>query len=108
MTVRIRPMACGACGNIGVGKPILEYDLSLRRQSFRCTVKRRRIEGVETSGKSRLHRRAEDVRDIEHDVVGTLVLDKSLQLVFDIQRLLSCEARYRIIAIEPLPGWPVT
>jgi hypothetical protein len=40
--------------------------------------------------------------DVEHDVVGAPMLDKGAQLVFEIFRLLTGEAGYSVVTIEPL------
>jgi hypothetical protein len=45
---------------------------------------------------------------VEHDVVGSPMLDKSAQLVFEIFRLLSGKTGYRVVASEPLGRHAVT
>jgi hypothetical protein len=40
------------------------------------------------------------VRDVEHDIVGSPVLDEGLELIFDVFGLLTGESRDRIKSVE--------
>ena len=53
------------------------------------------IEVFEIRGQSRDHRWLQNMRDIEHDGVCAPVLDKRLQLILKVLRLLSRKARHR-------------
>ena len=47
------------------------------------------------------------MRDVEHDIISTPVLDERLQLIFQILGLLAGEARDRKIAMKALRRTPV-
>ena len=55
----------------------------------------------------RQHRRAQDMRDVEHDRVGAPALDEGPQLVLDVLRLLSGQSRHREISEITLSRQPV-
>jgi hypothetical protein len=48
------------------------------------------------------------VGDIEHDIVGSPVLDEGLELIFDVLGLLTRESRDWIISVESLRRDAVT
>jgi hypothetical protein len=48
------------------------------------------------------HCRAERMRHVKHDVVGSPMFDKGAQLILQVFGLLTGEAGYRIVAIEAL------
>src|SRR6516164_5987787 len=95
-------MASSACRDVLIRQAVLEDFHACRRELPRRAAQWRRIERVEICGKRRDHRRAQRMCDVEHDVVCSSMLNKSLQLIFQICGLLSGEAWYRVITTETL------
>ena len=58
-------------------------------------------------GQGRQHRRAQHMRDVEHDRVRSPALDEGPQLILDILGLLSRQSRHRKISEITLSRQPV-
>ena len=98
----IGTVASSACRDVLIRQPVLEDFPARRHELPRCAAEWRRIERVEICGKSRNHRLAQRMCDVEHDVVCSPMLNESLQLIFQICGLLSGEAWYRVKTTETL------
>src|SRR6202140_3251366 len=70
--------------NIGAGNTLFIDLLSGSHELLRRIAEGLWIEVVKIGCKRLYHCRAHDMPDVEHDVIGTLMLDKALQLIFDI------------------------
>ena len=107
-TGRIWAVARRTRRHIGVRNAVFENLASGGDEVPRSAPDRPGVEVVEALGKRIDHRRAQRVRDVEHDVVGAAMLGKGLQLVLQIFRLLSGKTRHRIEAAIALRRGPVT
>src|SRR5215469_4614362 len=96
-------MTGGACRNIGFGNAVLKDLLSSGHKFPWSIAEGSGIESSKFPGQCRSHRRAQDTRHVEHNVVSTSVLNIGSQLVLEVLGLLSCNSWYRIISVIALP-----
>src|SRR5579872_5477283 len=108
LAVSVRAMTGGAGRHVRFGKAFLVNPLAQRHRTARRAAEWRRVEMMEMVGERRHHRRAQYMRDIEHDRVGAPSLDEGLQLSLDIFGLLSRKARHGKISEVALAREAVT
>ena len=77
VALSFRSVTGGAWRDIGIGNSLFKDFLSRRPRVLRRASERLWIEFVKIGCESRYHRRAQDMPDIEHDIVRPLVLDKA-------------------------------
>src|ERR1700726_3962952 len=100
-------MTGGARGNVGFGKSFLKDSFTEGDGSPWRPSERFRIETPEMRGQGRQHRRAQDMRDVEHDRVGPPALNEGSQLTLDVFGLLPRQSWHRKISEITLPRQPV-
>ena len=101
-TGRLGTMTSSTRCNVYFRHAVFE-DFSPRRYELpRCAADRRGIERSKMRRQSVYHGRTQRMSYVEHDVVGSSMLNESSQLVFEIFRLLSGKTGYGVIAIEAL------
>src|SRR5271169_1856457 len=102
-------MASGARRNVRVRYSLVVDFLSRRNQVFGGGCgKRFWIKVLKAFSQGVQHCWAEHMRNIEHDIVRSPVLDECLQLVLNVVRLLSRQPWDRIVAVKSLRGRAVT
>ena len=82
------------------GHAVFEYFSPRCYELPRRATDRRRIERSKMRRQSVYQGRTQRMSYVEHDIVGSPMLDEGSQLVFDILWLLSGKTGYGIIAIE--------
>src|SRR6516165_11718437 len=96
-------MTGGACRNIGFGNAVLKDLLSSGHKFPWSIAEGSGIESSKFPGQCRSHRRTQNTRHVEHNVVSTPVFKIGSQLILEILSLLSCNSRYRIVSVIALP-----
>src|ERR1700674_396992 len=93
--------------NIGPGDSLFKDFLSRRHEFPWSTPERFRIEIPEMRGKTRYHRRAQDMRHAEHEFILPSAINKRPQLILEILGLLSGESWHGRSSTIALPQHPV-
>src|ERR1035438_490922 len=107
LTLALRAVTGGAGGNVGFGKTFLEDSFPGRDRSPGRSAERFGIEPSKMRGQRRQHRRAQHMRDVEHDRIGPPALDEGPQLSLDVFGLLPGKPRHRKVSEIPLARQPM-